>query len=72
VVVPCLDDPSLPPDTVRDRDGSVHHALKGLLVLLRRLKAPIDWDELQWEFGLTSNRLGQLFARMVFLMLNNA
>jgi hypothetical protein len=71
VVVPCLDDPSLPPDTVRDRDGSVHHALKGLLVLLRRLKAPIDWDELQWEFGLTSNRLGQLFARMVFLMLNN-
>ena len=67
----CLDDPSLPPDTVRARDGSVYHALKGLLVLLRRLKAPIDWDELQWEFGLTSNRLGQLFARMVFLMLNN-
>ena len=69
-VYPYLD-PKHGQDCIRDCERRKHHALKALLVTLRRFSAPCDWAELQWDYGIQDRHLFPLVRSMVALLLNN-
>ena len=68
-VVPQLDAPQ--DHLICFGNGEVTHALKGLLVMLRRLSSPNDWYHMMWDYALDETQMGRLFKTMVALLLNN-